>query len=775
MAYFGQGQHIRRLEDTRLLTGTGHYTDDTAIAAAHAVFVRAQEAHGRITAIDTADAKDVPGVLGVFTCADMDAAGVTDLPVAFTFPNADGKNAFIPSRPSLARDTVRYVGEPVVLIVAETLAAARDAAELVMVDIDGLPAVITMDAAMADGAPVLHPGADSNMLLDRVCYGDEAATQAAFDAAAKVVELDIVNQRLAPTAMEPRSAVVDVDAQTGKLTLYCGTQGSHTQKGWLKRMFGLGDEDLRVVAGDVGGGFGMRLFLHGEVPAVLFAARTLGRAVRWTGDRTEAFLADVHGRDQISRAGLALDADGRVTAVRVHTRRNVGAYLSQFGLAISARFGPKMHCGVYAIPTAFSRTDLICTNTSPTDAYRGAGRPEASYVIERLMDAAAAELQMDPADFRRRNMIAPDAFPYATPLGETYDSGNYPAILDTALKRADVAGFAARRAQSEAAGKVRGLGLSYYIEVCSGGGPDTTWLNFEPDGTITLRSGFQSTGQGHETAYAQITAALLGVDINRIKVVQGDTDRIPTGTGTGGSRSIPVGGLATRAASMSMADAAKAMAAHVWGVSADDVGFDAGLLTQRGSNETLRIEDLAQMSHTADGLPEGVEPGLLVSATAGPEDGKGTFPNGCHVCEVEVDPQTGVLDILRYTVHDDLGTVLNPLLAAGQIHGGIAQGVGQALCEQAQYDPDTGEMLTATFLDYPMPRADMMPTIDFAYTEIPTPNNPLGTKGAGEAGTIGSAAAVVNAALDALRPLGVRAIDMPLTPERVWRAIRDAR
>ncbi|MBB4285229.1 xanthine dehydrogenase family protein molybdopterin-binding subunit [Roseospira goensis] len=780
MGRFGKGQGIRRVEDRRFLTGTGRYTDDIALPGmAWGAVVRSPHAHGTIAALDTDAAREMPGVLGVFTAADLDAAGLGGLPVAMAVKSRDGTRMTAPDRPILARDRVRFVGEPVAFVVAETLDQARDAAEAVMVDIDPLPAAPDIATALAEGAPALHPDeAPGNVLFDWET-GDAEATAAAFARAARVVRLDLVNSRVAPTPMEPRGALGHYDTATERYELVTGSQGSHTLRGWLaKHVFKLPEERFHVVSPDVGGGFGMRLFLMNEHALVLFAAHALGRPVKWIADRTEGFASDLHGRDHLTHAALALDAEGRFLALRVDVRANLGAYCSQMGAFIPTQAGAAMIVGVYTIGAATMRTRGVMTTSTPVDAYRGAGRPEAAYMLDRLIDVAARETGLARDDIRRRNMIPPDTLPYKTALGRTYDSGHFSAILDRALKRADWAGFEDRRAAAAARGLLRGIGLSYYVEACGGGGDETAALEVADDGTVTVLIGTQSTGQGHETAYGQMVADALGVPLETIRVRQGDTDVIPTGKGTGGSRSLPVGGASLAAASDDLIALAKAVAAHV--LEADDPESiehdpDTGLFRRPGTNRVLHWDEVARAAHDPASLPAAMDrPGLRARHAWAPPEA--TYPNGCHVCEVEIDPDTGTVRVDRYCIVDDVGVVLNPLLLEGQIIGGAVQGIAQALTEQVVYDPDSGQLVTGTLQDYQLPRARDIPDIAFeAVEDTPCRTNPLGVKGAGEAGTIGATPAVINAVVDALAPLGIDHLDMPATPLRVWQAIRTAR
>lgn len=772
MGRFGTGQAIRRVEDQRFLTGTGRYTGDITLPGqAVGYVVRSPYPHADLKGVDVEAAKAAPGVLAVYTCADLDADGIGDKPVVVRPKDPDGNRMVAPPYPVLARDRLRFVGEPVAFIVAETLDQARDAGEMVMIDAEPLDHVIDAEDAFAEGAPQLWPDAPRNQLV-RYEQGDAAATDAAFARAAHVVRLDLINQRLAPTPLEPRGCIGDYDTAAGKYTLITGSQGSHSLRGYLKPVLKFEDDaQMHVIAPDVGGGFGMRLFLFSEHALVCYAAKKVGRPVKWIADRSEGFLADTHGRDHVSHAELALDADGKFLGLRVEILANVGAYVSQMGGFVPTMAGTAMLSGVYAIPTAFARVRVIATNTAPVDAYRGAGRPEAAYLIERLVDCAAFDTGIPRDELRRRNFIPPEAMPFTTVLGNTYDSGDYPRLLAEALQRADWAGFEARRAESKARGRLRGLGLSYYVEIAGGGGDETATLKIDAEGRATVLIGSQSTGQGHETAYGMMVAAELGIPLEDVRVVQGDTEVIPTGKGTGGSRSLPVGGASLSQAIDKVIARGKVIAARLLQATPDEVAFADGQFAV--GNRHVSVGEVARAAYAPEHVPEGADPGLAETAAWQPP--AGTFPNGCHLCEIEIDPETGEHQILRYTVVDDVGVVVNPLLLRGQIVGGVAQGVGQALYEHCVYDRESGQLLTGTMMDYAMPRADTLPHIDFTNIEIPCATNLLGIKGAGEAGTIGATPAAMNAVLDALRPLGIRHIDMPATPQVIWRAIQEAK
>ena len=772
MGKFGIGQAVRRVEDQRFLTGRGRYTDDITVAGQACLYVlRSPHGHADILSLDVEAARSAPGVIGILTNADLEAANVGPLPVEGIPPGADGKSPPPPYRPVLAKGRVRYVGEPVAAVIADTLAHAKDAAELIAVDYRDLPAASLPADAVKPGAPELHPEEAPGNVLVHWFSGDRAKVDAAFAAAHKIVTIDLINSRLVPTAMEPRAAIGEFDAGSGRFTLTLGCQGAHKMRDWVSKAMHMEPAMIRVLSPDVGGGFGMRYFLYNEPLLCMQAARAFGVPVKWTADRSESFLSDGHGRDQVNHAELALDKDGTFLALKVSNLGNVGAYLSQFAAYVQTMAGCGMACGAYRIPAACVDVKVVVTNTAPVDAYRGAGRPESAYTIERLVEKAAREMGVSAVELRRRNFIRPDEFPYKTPLGPKYDTGRYAELMDEALKRADVTGLPARRAAAKRQGKLRGLGISYYVEACAGNGGEQPQLRFEQDGRLTILIGTQSNGQGHETAYGQIAAAALGISLENITVKQGDSDAIPTGGGTGGSRSIPIGGSAVMTNTVKMIDQGKTLAAELLEAAAVDVEFEDGKFRIAGTDRAVTWPAVIAASYDDARRPEGVQPGLFVTENYNPEGA--TFPNGCHVCEIDIDQATGTVEWVKYTIQDDLGYALNPLLMEGQVVGGAVQGLGQALFEHAVYD-ETGQLTTGSFMDYCMPRADSTPAFDFAYTEVPTPRNALGIKGAGEAGTIGATPAVVNAVLDALAPLGITHLDMPLTPLKVWQAIQAA-
>ena len=774
MGNFGVGQAIRRVEDQRFLTGTGRYTDDITVPGqVYLYLLRSTHAHADITAIDVSAAKAAPGVLAVLTSADLDAMNIGGLPCEIVPPNLDGTMLTAPVRPVLAKGRVRYVGEPIVAVVAETLAQAKDAAELVEVDLKDLPVSVRTGETDQPGKPQLHAGVPNNV-LSHWHLGDKAKVEEAFKKAFKVVSIDLINNRMNPTALEPRGAIGEYDAKTDRYTLTQGCQNTHKLKSWLteKKVLPIEPAQMRVLCPDVGGGFGMRYFLFNEPVMCLVASKATGKPVKWTADRSESFLADGHGRDQVNHAELALDKEGNFLGIRVSSYGNVGAYLSQFGAMIPTMAGCGMLCGAYRIPAAAVDVKVVFTNTAPVDAYRGAGRPEAAYLVERLVEKAAREMGMSSVELRRRNLIRAEDMPYKTPLGPIYDSGRYEELMDAALKRADYAALPARKAEAKKRGMLRGAGISYYVEACSGGNSEKPLMRFEKDGRLTIMIGTQNNGQGHETVYAQIAAAAFEIPMEQITVKQGDTDLIPTGFGTGGSRSVPIGGSAIMQNSIKMIEQGKALAADLLEAAAVDVEFTGGKFQIAGTDRAVGLGDVIAASYNDAKRTAGTEAGLFSSENYAPSGN--TFPNGCHICEIDIDEATGTIHFVDYTIQDDLGYAMNPLLMEGQIYGGAVQGVGQALYEQAVYDDD-GQLVTGSFMDYCMPRADSSPAFDFAYTEVPTPRNALGIKGAGEAGTIGATPAAVNAVLDALSPLGITHLDMPLTPLKIWQAIQSAK
>ena len=759
MEKFGKSQSVTRVEDLRFLTGHGGYVDDVAPEGAlYAYVMRSPVAHATITTLDTQDAEQADGVRLVLTGDGMQAAGITASIWGVTIKNRDGSDAASPYRPVLATGKLRYVGEPVVMIVADTLDQARDAAELIELDYDELPA--KMD--LARGGAAVHDDVPDNLAFDWD-MGDEAACQAAFDRAAKVVRMEVGDNRVIVNAMEPRGCYAEWDGT--RLHVCFNGQGVWGPKTQFANVLKLEPENVRVTMPDVGGGFGMKSPAYPEYYACAHAAMLLGLPVRWMSDRTEAMLSDHHGRDLVSEAALAFDETNKIIGYRVDTRCNLGAYNSNFGQIIQTTLFSRVLMGTYDVQATYLRAEGYYTNTVYVDAYRGAGRPEAIYVLERMMDMAARELGVDPWELRRRNFIPVASFPYKAATGETYDVGDFSRVLNHADSFADRSGFAARKQASAAQGKLRGIGLCYYIESILGDPSEGAKVEFNEDGTVTIYVGTQSNGQGHETVYAKFLSDQTGIPFDLIQVVQGDSDRIAQGGGTGGSRSVTVQTNATLATVAKMVQAFTPYLAEKMGVDADQISFDDETFRAPGSNLTPTFVEAAAMAR-ADGRTD-----LLVHEDRATLPAR-SFPNGAHVAEVEVDPETGKTDLVRYTVVDDFGNLINPMLAEGQVHGGIAQGAGQALLEQTVYDED-GQLLTATFMDYAMPRAADMPFFRFETEPVPSTANPMGMKGCGEAGTVGAMAATTNAVLDALWDSGVRHVDMPLTPSRVWGYLQD--
>ena len=773
MKQFGIGQPVRRVEDRRFITGRGNYLDDISVSRqAQAFMLRSPHAHARIRAIDSSAALSAPGVVAVFTGDDLARDGIGTIPCLSAVTNRDGSPSVLPPHPAIARDRVRHVGDTVAMVLAESAAAARDAAELIVLDYEPLSAVVDTAHALDPGQPQVWDEAPGNLCFDWE-VGNIAAVQQAIAGARHRISLELVNNRIVVNSMEPRGAIGEYDPGEDSFTLWSSTQGSHFVRNLLAgSVFKIPENRIRVVTRDVGGGFGMKLFLYPEHILVLWGAKKVGRPVKWVPDRADAFMTDTQGRDNITHLDLALNEQLRFLALDVELLANMGAYLSNFAPEIPTASGAVMHSGVYAIPAIHVGVKGVFTNTTPVDAYRGAGRPEAAYAIERLIDFAARRLGVPPQELRRRNFIKPEAMPYQTALGLNYDSGEIARNMDQALAAADLVGFPARRAEARARGRYRGLGHAVYIEQ-SGFPPDEfAELRFDPSGTLTILMGTQSSGQGHQTAYTQLAAERLGVVPEKIRVLQGDTAVISFGRGTGGSRSIPVGGASLAQAADKLIAKGRRIAAHLFEAAEADVEFADGIFSVSGTDRRLGIEEVARAAFDPARQAPGVEPGFDESGHFAPP--QPTFPNGCHVCEVEIEPDTGRIEILRYLVVDDFGRVINPLLLAGQVQGGVAQGVGQAMLERTVFDPETGQLLTGSFTDYCLARADDLPAIEFSYNVVPCRTNPLGVKGAGEAGAIGAPPALVNAVVDALAELGIEHLDMPLTPERLWRAIHDA-
>jgi carbon-monoxide dehydrogenase large subunit len=768
---FGLAQPVRRVEDPRLLKGMGRYTDDIVLPGMlHGIVLRSPHAAATILATDLTAAHSMPGVRAIYSSADLKAAGIGTLPCAAPVQNRDGTDMVSPPHPVLADGAVHHVGDPVAFIVADTAKQARDAAELIQVDYDILPSTTDLATAMDADTPSVWQDAKNNVVFDWD-IGDKAATDAAFAGAAHVTKLTVVNNRIVVASMEARAAVADYDQATGRWTLYANTQGGWLLKSLIGPLFNADPENFRIVTPDVGGGFGMKLFLYAEHVLTCFAARDLGRPVKWAADRAEAFLCDTQGRDNITTGELAIDAEGRFLALRTRNMSNMGAYLSTFAPYIPTYAGTSVLSSVYGFKAIYANILGVFTHTIPVDAYRGAGRPEANYLVERLVDAAARELNIDRIELRRRNMVPPSAMPHSTPVGKTYDSGDFQAVMDAALKKMDYAGFASRRAAAAGHGRRRGLGLAYYLEATGGDPTERAEIRFADDGFVDVYVGTQSTGQGHETAYVQLTANRLGIDGDKIRVRQGDTDTIPVGGGTGGARSLYSEGQAIVKTADAVIEKGKQAAAEALEAAVADITFTDGNFSIVGTDRSVDIIGLAatQRQKAASGQPAT----LLDTAEVATIDNH-TFPNGCHMAEVEIDPETGVTTVVRYVVCDDFGTTVNPLIVRGQVAGGVAQGLGQAILEHTVFDPDSGQLLSGSFMDYALPRAEDLPDIEVDLLEIPCATNPLGVKGAGEAGAVGSPPALINAIIDALRGDGVTSIDMPATPERVWRALAAA-
>jgi carbon-monoxide dehydrogenase large subunit len=780
------GEPLRRKEDYRFLTGAGQYTDDIVLAnMAQCYFVRSPHAHAKIRSIDKTAALVAPGVIGILDGQDVAADKINGLPCGWLITSTNGEPMKEPPHPILAFEKVRYVGDHVAMVVAETYEQARNAAELVVVDYEPLPAVVDVRDAQAPGAPVIHDIATNNL-----CYkwaiGDKAAVDATFANAAHVTKLDLVNNRLAPNPMEPRAAIGHYNRAGDDYTLYVSNQNPHVERLLMTAfVMGLPEHKVRVIAPDVGGGFGAKIYLYAEDVCLTWASKKLNRPIKWNCDRSEAFLSDAHGRDHVSHAELAMDKDGKFLGFRVHTDANLGAYLSTFSTAVPTILYATLLAGQYKTPQVYVEVDSWFTNTAPVDAYRGAGRPEATYLLERIVSRAAWEMGLSQDEIRRRNFITD--FPYQTPVALQYDTGDFHACLKQANELADVAGLEQRKAQSKAKGLLRGLGYSSYIEACGlapsnvagalgarAGLFECGEVRVHPTGSVTVFTGSHSHGQGHETTFAQVVAARLGLSPDQVDIVHGDTGRVPFGMGTYGSRSISVGGAAIMRALDKIEAKAKKIAAHLMEASDADVDFAGGEFKVRGTDKMVTFGQVALTAYVPHNYPlDKLEPGLNETAFYDPTNF--TFPAGTYICEVEVDPATGQVRVDRFTAVDDFGTIINPMIVEGQVHGGLVQGIGQALMEHCVYDRETGQLVTGSFMDYAMPRADDFPNFTIGHVCTPCTTNPLGTKGCGEAGAIGSPPAVMNAVLDALAPLGVKDLDMPASPNRVWTAIQQAK
>ncbi len=786
MTHEGIGAAVRRKEDARFLSGRGHYTDDiNRPGQLYAYIRRSDRPHARLGRIDAAAALASPGVAAVFTGADLQADNVGGLPCGWLIHNKDGSPMAEPPHPVLAVGKVRHVGDPIAVVIAETKQQAKDAAEKLDIELTDLPAAATARGALATSAPQVHDDVAGNLCYDWH-LGDKAAVDAAFAKAAKVVKLELTNQRLIPNAMEPRAAIGDFDPSSGDYTLITTSQNPHV----IRLLMGafvlhIPESRLRVIAPDVGGGFGSKIYHYAEEAIVTWAAGKLRRPVKWTAERTESFMSDAQGRDHETTAEMALDADGHYLALRVSTVANLGAYLSTFATSIPTYLYGTLLAGPYQTPAIYCEVKAVFTNTVPVDAYRGAGRPEAAFLLERLTDVIAHETGIDRVELRRRNLIPPEAFPYQTPVALQYDSGNYQATLDAALKAADYAGFESRRRAALARGKLRGIGVSTYIEACGiapsaiagalgarAGLYECANIRVHPTGSVTVFTGSHSHGQGHETTFAQLVHEQLGVPFDQIEVVHGDTKEIPFGMGTYGSRSLAVGGSAMVKAMDKIVAKGKKIAAHLMEASVEDIEFKEGKFAVAGTDRSKTLTDISLAAYVPHNYPiEELEPGLEEQAFYDPKNF--TFPGGCHVTEVEVDRDTGEAEVVSFVAADDFGRVINPMIVEGQVQGGVAQGVGQALLETAVYD-SSGQLISGSMMDYTMPRADNLPSIDTSTETTLCTHNPLGVKGCGEAGAIGSPPAVINAVIDALRDYHVRHLDMPATPQKLWSIIQAA-
>ncbi|MEO0791696.1 MAG: xanthine dehydrogenase family protein molybdopterin-binding subunit [Pseudomonadota bacterium] len=777
----GIGASVKRREDFRFLKGIGRYTDDiNQPGQTHCYFLRSPLAHATIRAIDTATAADMPGVVGIFTGDDF--AEVGGIPCGWQVTDKFGEPMKEPKHPILAHGKVRHVGDPVVAVVAETLEQAKNAAEAVVIDFDELPAVVSMTNAETNATSV-HEEAPNNLCFEWE-LGDQAAVDAAFQSAHHITKLDLVNNRLIPNAMEPRAAIGMFDMASDEHTLITTSQNPHVIRLLMGAfVLGIPEHKLRVWAPDVGGGFGSKIYHYAEEAFVTWAAKQVGRPIKWVAERSESFVSDAHGRDHLSHVEMAFDADGNALALKVDTKANMGAYLSTFAPCIPTWLHGTLLAGQYKTPAVHCNVKAIFTNTTPVDAYRGAGRPEATFLLERVMSKAAAEMGMDQTELRRKNFIQPDQFPYQTPVAVVYDTGDYEASLNKAMELIDYQGFAARKSQSEANGMLRGIGVSSYVEACGiapsslvgslgarAGLYEAATVRVNPTGSVSVMTGSHSHGQGHATTFAQVVSEKLGIPIDQIDIVHGDTNKVPFGMGTYGSRSLAVGGSAIVGALNKVIDKGRKIAAHLLEAAEGDIEFENGAYTVKGTDKSKTFGEIALTAYVPHQYPiETIEPGLEETAFYDPKNF--TYPAGTYICEVEVDPATGQLHIDRFIAADDFGNIVNPMIVEGQVHGGLAQGIGQALLEVAEYD-ENGQLKTGSYMDYCMPRADDVPSFEVATTCTPCTHNPLGAKGCGEAGAIGSPPAIINAVCDALSAYGVEHIDMPATPEKVWRAIQ---
>lgn len=766
MGEFGFGQSVRRVEDDRLIVGKGQFTDDMSLPdQAYAVMVRSPWAHAKILSIDTDDARALAGVMAVYTGADAKAAGLGTIPFIAPVQDSHGAPPIQAIRDVITSDYARFVGDTLAVVIGETADIAKDGAELVVIDCEEVPAIVDTEAAAQPDACLVWQDFDSNIVFNWD-IGDIERTEQAFADADHIVELKLINNRLIVNAMEPRAAIAQYDPSEDQYTLYTCSQGVHLLRDLIAGVsLNVPPEKLRVITGDVGGGFGMKTFNYPEYATILWASRELGRPVKWTADRSDSFITDTHGRDHVTDCALALDKEGRFLAIRTRTIASMGAYLSQYSAYIPTEAAAGMQVGAYDIPTLYGNVKCVLTNTVPVDAYRGAGRPEAAYVIERLIDKAATQLGMNPVALRRLNLVGIEQMPYQAANGFVLQSSNFKQTMDRALQAADWDGFAARHRQED--GKLFGRGMAYYLER-AGNGPETAGIIVHPSGDIVIAAGTQSNGQGHETGYAQLVAEQLSVPFDSIRMARGDTDLLPEGSGTGGSRSLMIAGTALMRAGETIIDQGKEIAAQEFGAVVDDIDYEDGAFHLRQTNRFLSLTDAATIAARQSDQAVGL------STQQSVDQQEYSHPNGCHVCEVEIDRETGATKVIRYTVVDDFGRILNPMLVRGQVQGGIAQGLGQAMGELAIFDDQSGQLLTGSFMDYWIPHADDLPDFDISFNEIKCHTNPLGVKGCGEAGAVGSSPAFVNAMLDALRPLGIEDVDMPLTPLKIWTLIKDA-
>ena len=771
MGEFAIGQSVPRFEDPRLVRGGGRYVADMTLPRlTHGFVLRSPHAHAKILSIDTAAAKAAPGVLAVLTGADWEASGFGDLPTADRRKRKGGRPMYRPRYPALVKDRVRWVGDYVAFVIAETYHQAADAAELIEVEYESLAAITSTADACKPGAPLVWDDCENNICF-QLSEGDKAAVDAAFAKADHVVKHHFVINRITAATMEPRGCIGDYNAADRHYTCYTTLQRAHTYRSELaKEVLKVPESQVHVIAGDIGGSFGMKSAIFPEVALVLLASKLVGRPVKWVSTRSEAFLSDAQGRDNVTDAELALDKKGNFLGLRVNLIANLGAYTQSSSDAFPGNLGTL--AGVYKTPAIHVDVTAVLTNTHPTRPYRGNGRPEAAYVIERMIDLAAVELKMDPVELRRINTIPPEAMPFKTGLTFTYDTGEFEKNMDLALKLADAAGFDKRKAESKKHGKMRGLGVSQSIERAAAAGTEGAEIRFDRGGTVTLLSGSVTQGQGHETVFKQLVCDKLGMHPDDLRYVQGDTEKVFFGTGTGGSRSAAICGSAFNLAADRILEKAKKIASHLFKVDVADVKFADGIFSSSKTNQTITMKELGEKASEPENLPKELDVGLAATAVFQTE--VPNYPNGCHVCEVEIDPDTGTTQIVRYSVVDDVGTVMNPLLLKGQIVGGVAQGAGQILMEDIHFDAD-GQLVTGSFMDYAMPRATDLSLVEVKSNPVPTKTNPLGIKGAGEAGCVGAMPAVANAIADALSPLGIRHLEMPATPERVWRAIKESR